>query len=169
MQASDGEDSLLQAQYVDVNTYLAGDILTKVDRTSMWHSLEVRAPFLDHEFLTWGMALPAALKLRGTEGKYVLKKALEPLLPREILYRRKQGFAQSLAEVFRQHAALLRERLLRGTMMDAGLFDAAAIGAMIDRHEQGRHDHAGPIWLLLVFEGFLAALQVPSQVARAAE
>ena len=92
MQACDGEDSLLQAQYVDVNTYLVGDILTKVDRTSMAHSLEVRAPFLDHELLAWGMSLPPALKLRGQEGKWLLKKALEPKVPKEILYRRKQGF-----------------------------------------------------------------------------
>ena len=61
-------DSLLQAQFVDVSLYLPGDILPKVDRTSMAHSLEVRAPFLDHEFVEWGMRLPSSLKLRGQEG-----------------------------------------------------------------------------------------------------
>ena len=81
MQECGTEDSLLQAQYVDVNLYLAGDILTKVDRTSMAHSLEVRAPFLDYEFVEWGMRLPAGLKLRGKEGKWIAKKALEPLVP----------------------------------------------------------------------------------------
>ena len=169
MQACDGEDSLLQAQYVDVNTYLVGDILTKVDRTSMAHSLEVRAPFLDHHLVSWGMSLPARLKLRGNEGKHVLKKALEPMLPGEILYRRKQGFAQSLSGLFRREAARIRERLLGGDMADSGLFDMAALAAMIDRHEQGRRDHAGPIWLLLTFEGFLAALSVQPQMVRAAE
>ena len=162
MQASDEGDSLLQAQYVDVNTYLPGDILTKVDRTSMAHSLEVRAPFLDHRLVAWGMALPAGLKLRGQEGKYVLKKAMEPLLPNEILYRRKQGFATSLAQLFRREAGRLRERLLRGPMLDSGLFDSGAVAAMIDRHEDGRSDHSGPLWLLLAFEGFLMAQTVPA-------
>ena len=167
MQACDGSDSLLQAQYVDVNTYLVGDILTKVDRTSMAHSLEVRAPFLDHELVSWGMALPPSLKLRGHEGKYVLRRAMEPLLPAEVLHRRKQGFAQPLSALFRQEAARVRERLLQGPLADCGLFDLAAVGAMLDRHEQGRHDHGGAIWLLLVFEGFLAALAVPSRMTSA--
>ena len=164
MQASEGADTLQQAQYVDVNTYLVGDILTKVDRTSMAHSLEVRAPFLDHRFVEFGMSLPAGLKLRGQEGKHVLKKALEPLLPGSILYRRKQGFAMSLSGVFRAQAGRLRERLLAGPMQECGLFDLGAIGALIDGHESGRSDHAGALWLLLAFEGFLAALSVPASV-----
>ena len=169
MQACDADDSLLQAQYVDVNTYLVGDILTKVDRTSMAHSLEVRAPFLDHDFVGWGMSLPPSLKLRGQEGKWLLKRALEPALPSEILYRRKQGFAMSLSSLFRKDAGRLRERLLGGPMQDSGLFDAATVAEMIDRHEQGRSDYAGPLWLLLVFEGFLTAQSAPASVARAAE
>ena len=155
MQACGTDDSLLQAQYVDVNTYLVGDILTKVDRTSMAHSLEVRAPFLDHDFLEWGMSLPNALKLRGQRGKWVLKKALEPMVPHELLYRRKQGFAMGLADLFKRESARLRKRLLAGPMQDCGLFDQAAIAGLIDGHEQGRADFAGPLWLLLAFEGFL--------------
>ncbi|MGI4950631.1 MAG: XrtA/PEP-CTERM system amidotransferase [Janthinobacterium lividum] len=167
MQTCDSGDSLLQAQYVDVNTYLPGDILTKVDRTSMAHSLEVRAPFLDHRLVEWGMALPASLKLRGSEGKYVLRKAMQPVLPHEILYRRKQGFATSLSGLLRRESARLRERLLQGPMQDSGLFDGASIAAMIDRHEQGKFDHAGPLWLLLAFEGFLTAATVSAPAARA--
>lgn len=170
MQACDTDDTLLQAQYVDVNTYLVGDILTKVDRTSMAHSLEVRAPFLDHNLLAWGMSLPPALKLRGQDGKWLLKKALEGRVPSEILHRRKQGFATSLSGLFRDRAGLLRERLLGGPMQDSGLFDHAAMGRMIDRHEQGRSDHAVPLWLLLAFEGFLSSIAtVETPVARAAE
>ncbi len=169
MQACDSDDSLLQAQYVDVNTYLVGDILTKVDRTAMAHSLEVRPPFLDHTFVEWGMSLPPGLKLRGQEGKWALKRAMEPLLPSEILYRRKQGFAMSLSQLFRTQAARLRERLLSGPMLDCGLFDPVAIGRLIDRHEQGRSDHAAPLWLLLAFEGFLVAEPaMPATTARAA-
>ena len=169
MQASDDSDSLLQAQYVDVNTYLPGDILTKVDRTSMAHSLEVRAPFLDHRLVEWGMALPAGLKLRGQTGKYVLKKAMEPALPRELLYRGKQGFATSLSQLFRRESGRLKDRLLAGPMLDSGLFDGDAVAAMIARHDSGKMDQAGPLWLLLAFEGFLAAQTMPASVARAAE
>jgi asparagine synthase (glutamine-hydrolysing) len=155
MQCCDEADSLLQAQYVDVGLYLPGDILTKVDRTSMAHSLEVRAPFLDYEFVEWGMRLPPALKLRGQEGKWVLKKALEPILPREVLYRTKQGFATSLARPFRDRTDELRARLLGPAMLESDLFDPAALRRVIEEHQSGRFDHAGTIWLLLTFEGFL--------------
>ena len=156
MQRCDDADSLLQAQSVDVEFYLPGDILTKVDRTSMAHSLEVRAPFLDHEFVEWGMRLPPSLKLRGREGKWILKKALEPVLPREILYRTKQGFATSLATTFREHANVVRARLLGQAMGDSGLFNPAALRRLIDEHQGGRFDHSGALWLLLTFEGFLS-------------
>ena len=169
MQACNTDDTLLQAQYVDVNTYLPGDILTKVDRTSMAHSLEVRSPFLDHTLVEWGMALPASCKLRGQEGKWVLKRALEPMLPADLLYRRKQGFATSLSGVCRTEAAELRSRLLAGPMLDSGLFDGAVIAGLIDRHEAGRGDHSMSLWLLLAFEGFLTAQAVSATVARAAE
>jgi len=88
-------------QYLDYKTYLPGDILTKVDRASMAHSLEVRTPFLDYEFVEWAASLPAEVKLRGGEGKHVLKKALEPVLPREVLYRSKMGFAVPIDVWFR--------------------------------------------------------------------
>ncbi|GAC1340906.1 MAG: amidotransferase 1, exosortase A system-associated [Acetobacteraceae bacterium] len=167
MQECDSDDSVLQAQYVDVNLYLAGDILPKVDRTSMAHSLEVRAPFLDYEMVEWGMRLPPALKLRGHEGKWVVKKALEPLVPAEILYRLKQGFAMSLAGLFRERAGEVRARLLGPAMLDSGLFDPAAIARLVDEHATGRLDRSGALWLLLTFEGFLhqAAAAAPVETA----
>ena len=157
MEAANTDDPLVQAQYADIHTWLVGDILTKVDRASMANSLEVRAPFLDYEFVSWGMGLPASLKLRGKEGKWVLKRALEPYVPREILYRTKQGFAATLGPAFRRDAARLRERLLGAAMLDSGVFQAEAIGRLIDEHERGRFDHSAPLWLLLVFEGFLVS------------
>lgn len=157
MQACEGADPLQQAQYVDLNTYLVGDILTKVDRASMAHSLEVRAPFLDHHLVEWGLSLPPALKLRGQTGKYVLRRALEPMLPRRLLYRRKQGFATPLAGLLRREQAQVRARLLAGPMAECGLFDLPAIERLLARHEQGRSDQSNMIWLLLVFEGFLVA------------
>ena len=119
----------------------------------MAHSLEVRAPFLDHELVSWGMALPPNLKLRGHEGKHVLRRAMEGVLPGEVLNRRKQGFAQPLTDLFRREAGRVRERLTGGLIADSGLFDLVSIGAMIDRHEQGRHDHAGPIWAVAGVRG----------------
>ena len=170
MDRCDDSDSLLQAQFVDVGLYLSGDILTKVDRTSMAHSLEVRAPFLDHEIVEWGMRLPSGLKLRGREGKWVLKKALEPLVPREILYRAKQGFATSLAQLFRDQEKILRGRLLGPAMSDSGLFDMGSLTRALDEHVSGRFDHSGLLWLLLTFEGFLrhANAQSDNETALAA-
>ncbi|HEY6572778.1 MAG TPA: XrtA/PEP-CTERM system amidotransferase, partial [Candidatus Eisenbacteria bacterium] len=90
------EDSLSMVQYLDIKTYLPGDILTKVDRASMAHSLEVRVPLLDHPLVEWMAKLPPSMKLRGSEGKYVFKRALEPYLPADILYRPKMGFGVPL-------------------------------------------------------------------------
>jgi asparagine synthase (glutamine-hydrolysing) len=155
MERCPSEDALVQAQYVDLHSYLVGDILTKVDRTSMANSLEVRAPFLDHRFVAWGLNLPVELKLRGNSGKYILKRALEDAVPHEILYRPKQGFATSLAGLFRAHAGRLRARLLGTAMIESGLFNPTGIARLIDAHAIGSFDHSSVLWLLLVFEGFL--------------
>ena len=167
MQDSAEADPLLQAQLADLATWLPGDILTKVDRASMAASLEVRAPFLDHDFLQWGLGLPQNLKIGPTGGKHILKRALEPLLPHEILYRPKQGFTSDLAPLFRREIARVRNLLLGGPMLESGLFDRDAIEALLDEHAREKFDHAQPIWLLLAFEGFLAALaRLPEQTAR---
>lgn len=157
MEESGSDDPLAQAQYVDVNLWLVGDILTKVDRASMANSLEVRAPILDYKLVEWGLSLPASLKLKGGEGKYVLKRALEPWVPKEVLYRRKQGFATSLSGLFRSQADRVRGRLLGPTMLDSGFFDRSALLRMIDEHAASRFDHSMALWHLLVFEGFLAS------------
>jgi asparagine synthase (glutamine-hydrolysing) len=168
MAATEDSDPLLQAQLADLATWLPGDILTKTDRASMAASLELRAPFLDPELVSWGLALPAGLKIHGGEGKYILKKALEPLLPAEILYRTKQGFTNDLAPLFRAEAPRLRRRLLDGPMLAHDLFDAAAIARVLDEHESGRLNNAGIIWLLLAFEGFLYTLENHGSIAQAA-
>ena len=151
------EDPLQQAQQVDLATWLPGRMLVKVDRTSMAQALEVRAPLLDHTLVEWGLALPRHLKLHHGEGKYVLKRALEPYVPPQLLYRPKQGFATSLAGPFRREAPRLRARLMGETLLDSGLFAPAALDRLLREHETGRFDHSGALWLLLVFEGFLAA------------
>ena len=169
MEECESDDPLIQAQYVDVNTYLVGDILTKVDRTAMAVSLEPRAPLLDYTLVEWAMRLPSALKLRQGTGKYLLKKAMEPFVPHDILYRPKQGFATSHAATFRREAGRLRERLLGPAMLDSGLFQDAAIARVLDEHERGAFNHAGLLWDLLVFEGFLAdGAAIPAAAQRAA-
>ncbi len=156
MEACDPDAPLLQAQYADLHTYLPGDILTKVDRTSMAVSLEVRPPLLDHTLVAWGMALPPGLKLRAGQGKQVLRDAMASILPPEVMRRPKQGFASPLGQVLRDGVGTVRERLLGGPMLDSGLFDGPALTRMIDAHASGRIDHAHALWHLLVMEGFLA-------------
>ncbi len=168
MDATDDRDPLRQAQITDIDTYLVGDILTKVDRASMANSLEVRAPLLDHRFVEWGLGLPPGLKLHGGTGKYVFRRAMEDRLPAEVLYRPKQGFATSLAGLFRANAEVLRARLQGQPMQDCGLFRGAAIARLLDEHDTGRIDHSHVLWLLLVFEGFLHACNDATPV-RAAE
>jgi len=154
--SSPTEDALSLVQYLDMKTYLVGDILTKVDRASMAHSLEVRVPLLDHELVEWVSGLPPALKLHQQEGKYILKKSLEPYLPHEVLYRNKMGFAVPLASWFR---GPLRERvrtgLLSNALADTGIFNMKFIERMLDQHQSGRRDFSAPIWTLLMFESFL--------------
>jgi asparagine synthase (glutamine-hydrolysing) len=145
-----------QVQYLDMKTYLVGDILTKVDRASMAHALEVRVPFLDHKLVEWVSGLPSPLKIQGAEGKYMLKKALEPYLPHDIMYRRKMGFSIPLAEWFR---GSLKAKLLSAVsshrLADTGLFNMAEIGKMTEEHLSGKRDHNPALWSLLMFEAFL--------------
>lgn len=156
MAECDPDDSLLQAQYADLHTYLPGDILNKVDRTSMAVSLEVRPPILGHEMVEWGMALPAALKLKGGVGKRVMREAMRRHLPTEVTSGRKLGFAAEIGGQFRDRADLVRQRLTGEAMGDSGLFDLPALVRLTDEHEAGVADHSQALWQLLVMEGFLA-------------
>jgi asparagine synthase (glutamine-hydrolysing) len=160
-------EPLSLVQYLDYKTYLPGDILTKVDRASMAHSLEVRVPILDHELVDWIAGVSPALKLHGREGKYLFKKALEPYLPHDILYRPKMGFAVPLARWFRNELRQrARERLLDASMQDAGIFDRRFVEQMLDQHESGARDFSAPLWALLMFDGFqrnLSSARSPRQ------
>ncbi len=149
-------DTLSKIQYLDLKTYLVGDILTKVDRASMAHSLEVRVPFLDHEFVEWAARLSSTIKLKGGEGKYVLKKSLEPYLPEPVLYRKKMGFSVPLVRWFRGPLAD-RVRALPDSpwLGDAQIFDRKALATICTHHLSGRRNHTDIIWALLMLEGFL--------------
>jgi asparagine synthase (glutamine-hydrolysing) len=150
------DDPLSIIQYLDLKTYLPGDILTKVDRASMAHALEVRVPLLDHKFVEWVSGLPSSLKLRNGEGKYIFKKSLESHLPEDILYRAKKGFSIPLASWFRGPLKQrVRDALLGPTLADTGIFNIAFLTEMVDQHQSGRRDYSAPIWTLLMFEAFL--------------
>lgn len=152
----DGHDSLALLQYIDIRTYLVGDILTKVDRASMANSLEVRVPFLDHKFVEWSAKVPTEQKLRHGEGKYVLKKAMEPYLPADLLYRPKMGFRVPLCEWFRGPlAAQVREALLSAPMRQCGFFRLETIERWLSQHQSGQRDHSTALWTLLMFANFL--------------
>ena len=156
MERAGTDDSLSQIQYADLKTYLPGDILTKVDRASMANSLEVRVPLLDHGLVQWVANLPPSSKLKGKEGKYIFKKALEPYLPHNVLYRSKMGFAVPLKAWFR---GPLRERAQRivsgGHLVESGMFDVPYLNQLVEQHDSGVSDHSSAIWSLMMFEAFL--------------
>jgi asparagine synthase (glutamine-hydrolysing) len=150
------DEPLAQIQYLDLKTYLVGDINTKVDRASMAHSLEVREPLMDHPLVEWLAALPPSLKIRGQEGKYLLKKSMEPHLPAEVLYRPKMGFAVPLARWFRGPLRQrVRDALLGERLAATGYFERRYLEHLVEHHESGRRDYSSPLWALLMFDAFL--------------
>ena len=175
MAAAPTDHHLARVQYADMKTYLPGDILTKVDRASMAHGLEVRVPILDHSFVDWAAGLPPRMKLRGREGKYVFKRALEPWLPEDVLYRPKMGFGIPLKDWFRGPLrGLLRQRLEQGRLAESGLVRPEAVAELVAQHISGRFDHSQPLWALLMLAGFLehvhaGAIHAPAAPRAAAE
>ncbi len=152
----DSEEPLARVQYLDLKTYLPGDILTKVDRASMANSLEVREPLLDHPLTEWAATLPASLKINGREGKYVLKKACESYLPADLLYRPKMGFSIPLAAWFRGPLnTRVADALNSAELADSGIFNQSFLRNMLREHTQGTRDFSVPLWTTLMFASFL--------------
>ena len=160
---------LLLAQYLDLKTWLPGDILTKVDRASMAHSLEVRVPLLDHRLVEWASSLPPGLKLRGGIGKYIFKKALESDLPHDVLYRPKMGFSVPLSAWLRGPLAQrTRKAMLTGAIAECGYFEPATLDRLVQQHMAGRRDHSATLWKLLMLDAFLRRMQQPAAAAEPA-
>lgn len=150
------DDPLALIQYLDYKTWLVGDINTKVDRASMAHSLEVREPLMDHELIEWLATLPSAHKIQGGEGKYVFKKAFEPLLPHDVLYRPKMGFSVPLAKWLRGPLAQrMSDSVLSARMLDSGFFREPVLRNMVSQHKAGQRDHSDVLWSLIMFDAFL--------------
>ncbi len=143
-------DNLL---YLDSKTNLPSDILVKVDRMSMAASLEARVPLLDHKLIEFVEKIPTTLKLKGLETKYIFKKALEGIVPNEILYREKQGFGVPIGEWINTK---LRDRihgeLLESKTLDRGYFNKSYIKTLLDEHSNNRRDHSDLLWILWMLE-----------------
>jgi asparagine synthase (glutamine-hydrolysing) len=136
-------------QQLDLETYLPGDLLLKADLASMAHSLELRSPFLDHEVVALGLALPDSLKVHGREGKVALRHAFADLLPAEVTTRGKTGFGVPLGRWFRSDLRELAHDLLPS---DRGWFRPEAVRRLLDEHGSGRVDHGHRLWCLLMLE-----------------
>jgi asparagine synthase (glutamine-hydrolysing) len=143
---------LSSLQYMDTKSYLPNDILTKVDRMSMAHSIEARVPLLDHKLVEFAATIPPELKLKGKTTKYIFKKAFEGILPKEILHRRKQGFAIPLGRWFRGQLSLyVRDLLLSRKSLERGLFSKSYIERLIKMNDRGRSLDL-QLWTLITFE-----------------
>ncbi|RZT55127.1 asparagine synthase (glutamine-hydrolysing) [Sphingomonas sp. BK036] len=146
-------DAIDRAQYADIKHWLPGDILTKVDRTSMAVGLEAREPLLDHRLIEFCATLPANMRLRHGEGKWLMKKAMEPYLPREILYRQKMGFVTPISAWFREALAGEAIALAKSrTLGEIGWFDMATIARIADEHRMGRAEHGRTLWQFVMLE-----------------
>jgi asparagine synthase (glutamine-hydrolysing) len=169
MRAAPAEDALGRAQYADIRHYLPGDILTKTDRASMAVSLEVREPLLDHELVGWAAGLPPTMRLRGGEGKWLLKKAMERYVPHDLLYRPKMGFVTPISDWFRGPlASRIRRVATSSAALDTGWFAPGYFLRAVDEHQSGRADHGRLLWQLLMLDGSLARLGLGSAMAEAA-
>lgn len=159
MRNAPARSGLDRAQYADLKFYLPGDILTKVDRTSMAVSLEAREPLLDHRLVEFGARLPESLRVRGTTGKWLIKQTMRRYLPEDVLFRQKMGFVTPIAQWLRGPlAGAARGLASDGVIARSGWFDAARIGALAEAHIAGRADHSRLIWQLLMLRKSLERL-----------
>ncbi|HMS43327.1 MAG TPA: asparagine synthase (glutamine-hydrolyzing) [Pyrinomonadaceae bacterium] len=153
LEICDAENEIEKMQFLDINFYMAEDILTKVDRASMSVSLETRAPFLDPRVAQFAASIPLEYKLKGNKGKYILKKAVEPLLPKNILHRPKKGFGIPIAEWLKGRLNPLMHDMLDETRLkNQGLFDEKFVQKLIKEHETNTASHHKQLWTLLVFQ-----------------
>lgn len=152
-------EALDRAQYADLMIWLPGDILTKTDRMSMAVSLEAREPLLDYRLIEFAATIPANLRVQGRTGKAIMKKAMEGILPHDILYRPKMGFVTPISAWFRGALADQARALASSpTLLGTGWFDESELTAIVAAHQSGRSDHGRLIWQLLMFDKAMARL-----------
>lgn len=157
MRDAPARDALDRAQYADLKIWLPGDILTKVDRTSMAVSLEAREPLLDHRLVEFGARLPVSMRLRRGEGKWLMKRALRGTLPDEILYRKKMGFVSPIGAWFRGPLLSEAQRVV-ARLNDTGWFAPGVLDSAVSAHQAGVSDHGRLLWQLVMFEKAMTRL-----------
>ena len=146
-------ETVSRRQYLDFKTYLPGDILTKVDRTSMMVSLEARVPILDHKLVEFAATIPPVVLFNGQNPKHLFKKVAERLLPREAVYRPKMGFAVPVAHwINNEWKDLSQELLLGGRAQKRNIFNRNFVKRVMNEHRSGRRPHDNTIWALMVLE-----------------
>jgi len=145
-----GKDPLSQMLYVDTKTWLVDDLLLKADKMTMATSVELRVPFLDYRIVETLSGLPSRYKIKNREGKYLLKKIMETLLPQEIVYRKKMGFPVPTYEWFRKDLLTEIRKIISG-LKDANLFEPDALDRLVNRHKDGIEDNSKMLMTLLVF------------------
>jgi len=151
--AFNGLDPLSRIQYIDIKTYLVDDILTKVDRTSMANSLEVRVPLLDHEFMELVARMPPSLKMNRHHNKFIFKKALEPYLPNDCLYRPKMGFSIPLSRWLKHGMkSIFEKQVLSPNGFCLAYLDKKAVETMWNSHLQGSGEYGFELWSILFLE-----------------
>jgi asparagine synthase (glutamine-hydrolysing) len=147
-----GAELLARLQDVDLGTYLVDDLLVKTDRASMAHSLEARVPFLDSVVTGFALALPTRHKVRGLRKKVLLRKAIEPLLPREVVHGRKRGFSIPAAAWLQgELEPFARDTLSADTLRRQGFFRHEPVQRLLDEHVSGKQDWSRQLWCLLAF------------------
>jgi asparagine synthase (glutamine-hydrolysing) len=146
-------DRTTSSLYLDLKTYLVDDIMVKVDRMSMATSLEAREPLLDHKLIEFAFGLPGHLKLHGLTTKWIFKKTVERLLPKENIYRSKEGFSIPIKHWLSvELRELLEDYLSEKRIAEGGFFQYAAVRKMMDAHIQGKENYSHQLWALLIFE-----------------
>ncbi len=148
-----GQNPVNQMLNLDIKTWLPDDLLIKADRMSMAQSLELRVPFLDHRIAEFAARMPVRYKLKGKSTKYILKKAMEGLLPEEIIYRPKKGFPTPLKLMFQNELVDYAKQVLLDTQTNQrGYFNLSSVEKMLDDHKNGVLNHEKIIWQLIVLE-----------------
>ena len=161
MRDAPARSGLDRAQYADLKFWLPGDILTKVDRTSMAVSLEAREPLLDHRLIEFAATLPENFRVKGSQGKYLLKKSMERHLPDPILYRPKQGFVTPIAQWLRGPLADSARAIATSELLvNSGVFSASSLSRLAEDHIAGRSDNSRALWQMIMLDKSLTRLAV---------
>ncbi|WND02599.1 asparagine synthase (glutamine-hydrolyzing) [Temperatibacter marinus] len=153
------DTEMARIKYIDFKTYLAGGVLTKVDRASMHHSLEVRVPILDHKFVEWAATVPETEQLQGTNGKACLKKALEEFVDKDIIYREKKGFNVPVGDWMNNELLTKLQSLSKSpALKETGYLNTDSIDKMVKEHTSGMQNHEGTLWALIMLDESLSYL-----------